>query len=280
LVDQYLNGFLKIVTQPMLPKADAFGRHFAVLRAMLVRAVDSRRQAPFHTIFALLEPLFLMTVLSGLWFLLNRHQTVPFGDSVLLFYATGIFPYYFFVYVSRRMRIPAPKRRFPIERRLDYVLVHLVLRLFDYIVLGLILFGGLRLFVTHTAMPESFFPLFEGAFAILLLSFGWGLLLISLRNSFPLWTYLHPSISRALILITGIFYVPDFLSPSARYLMSFNPLVHAVALFRTGFYPNYPTLLLDRWYLFACSVAFVVMGFVLERLTIRTETRPLIRPST
>jgi capsular polysaccharide transport system permease protein len=246
---------------------------------MLIRAIDSRRESPFHTLGAILEPLTLMAVLGTLWYLLNRHQTVPFGDSVLLFYASGIFPYYFFVYVSRRMRLQPPKRRFPIERRLDHVFIHLLLRVFDYIVLGLVLFGGLYFFVTRDAAPYSLIPIIESAAALLILGFGWGLLLIALNKSFPLWRFLHPSISRALILFTGIFYIPDFMSPSARYLMSFNPLVHAVALFRLGFYPSYPTLLLDKWYLFVCAVGFLVMGFVLERVTLPIEGKRFVRPS-
>jgi capsular polysaccharide transport system permease protein len=255
-------------------------RYAEIFSAMLIRAIDARKQAPGHTVLALLEPLLLMTVICAIWYLLNRHQTVPFGDSVLLFYATGFFPYYFFLYVSHRIRIPLPKRRFPIERRLDYVFIHLTLRVFDYILLGLLLFGGLRLFVTVEANPDALLPVLEAALAILLLAFGWGLLLISLSKTFPFWGYLHPSISRTLILLSGIFYIPDFMSPAARYVMSFNPLVHAVALFRTGFYPNYPTLLLDKSYLFFCSILFLLMGFVLERVTLPAESRRFLRPGT
>jgi capsular polysaccharide transport system permease protein len=226
-----------------------------------------------------MEPLALMAVLSALWYFMNRRQTAPFGNSILLFYSTGIFPYYFFVYVSRRMRLQPPNRRFPIERRLDHIFVHLVLRVFDYVVLGLVLFGGLYLFVTYEAFPDSFFPIVEAFLALLMIGFGWGLFLIALSKSFALWRYIHPSISRSLVLFTGVFHIPDLMPPQVREIMSFNPLVHAVTMFRSAFYPNYPTLLLDKTYLFGCSIFFLLMGLVLERITQPSESKRLPRRS-
>jgi capsular polysaccharide transport system permease protein len=74
-----------------------------------------------------------------------------------------------------------------------------------------------------------------------------------------------------MIMFSGIFYLIEFLPPGARYVMSFNPMMHAIALFRTGFYPGYPTLLLDTTYLTYCAIGSVVLGLVLERLTVRFE---------
>jgi capsular polysaccharide transport system permease protein len=53
--------------------------------------------------------------------------------------------------------------------------------------------------------------------------------------------------------------------------MSYNPMMHAIALFRTGFYPNYPTGLLDTSYLFYSAIAALFIGIVLERITVRFE---------
>jgi capsular polysaccharide transport system permease protein len=76
-----------------------------------------------------------------------------------------------------------------------------------------------------------------------------------------------------MILFSGIFFLADFLPPGPRHVLSFNPMLHAVALFRSGFYPNYPQGLLDTTYLFYCALFAVVLGFVLERVTVRSELK-------
>jgi capsular polysaccharide transport system permease protein len=51
-----------------------------------------------------------------------------------------------------------------------------------------------------------------------------------------------------------------------RYWLSFNPMLHAIILFRTGFYPRYPVYTLDVDYLMYCSIGAVVVGLVIERI--------------
>jgi capsular polysaccharide transport system permease protein len=104
-----------------------------------------------------------------------------------------------------------------------------------------------------------------------MMGFGWGILNIVLARSFPAWYYISGAINRTTILISGALFVPDFLNPPVRYVLSFNPELHAIALFRTAFYPYYPTLLLDKTYMLHCSLIAVVFGLVLERVTRRAE---------
>jgi capsular polysaccharide transport system permease protein len=75
------------------------------------------------------------------------------------------------------------------------------------------------------------------------------------------------------MLFSGVFFIVDFVKPDVRYVLSWNPMMHAIALFRMGFYPNYPRLVFDRQYMWVCALVAVVFGLVIERLTRRGETR-------
>lgn len=253
----------------------AVRRYFGVLGALLRREEENRRQNPMDSILNLLEPIFLIVTISFLFYFLGRRQVSPLGGPPVLFYSTGFFALYFFIYISRRMRgaIDAPQRRFPIEQRLDHIIVHVLLRMVDYTILGILLFGGIYLLFSDQAIPRDLMPMIWACLAIAALGFGWGILTLILSRTSRFWNFFFPSVSRALVLFTGVIFLPDFLFPSTRYVLSFNPLLHAVALFRKGFYPQYPAIILDVHYLAYCAIFAVFLGLVIERVTRRFEER-------
>ncbi len=255
--------------------ARALRRYFGILGALLRREEESRRQSPFDSVVNLLEPIFLIMLLSFLFYVLQRRQVSPLGGPPVLYYATGFFPIYFFIYISRRMRgsIDAPSRRFPIEQRLDHIFVHIILRIIDYSILGILLFGAIYLLFTDEAIPQDMTKIVASLVAIVGLGFGWGILNLVLSRESRVWNFIFPSISRILVLFSGVFFVPDFLAPDSRYVLGFNPLMHAVQLFRLGFYPQYTALLLDVHYLAYFAISSVFLGLMVERVTRRFEAR-------
>jgi len=253
--------------------AAALRRHGQVILALLVREEQSRKNNPAESLLDMLEPICLIGLMSFAWWFVGTKSQAPLGGSPVLFYATGFFAIYFFIYLSKRMRgsVESPRRRLPIEQRLDHIIVHVILRVIDYSILGILVFGGIYLFFSEAAIPAEISPVFEACAAIVMLGFGWGVLNLVLTRSFWMWSYFFPAFNRTLILFSGVFFMADFLAPNVRYVLSFNPLLHAVALFRTGFYPHYPTVLLDREYLWICAIMSVLFGLVLERITRRAE---------
>jgi capsular polysaccharide transport system permease protein len=253
----------------------ALRRYFGILGALLRREEENRRHSPFEALVNLLEPIFLIVLLSTLFWFLQRRQVSPLGGPPVLYYATGFFPIYFFIYVSRRMRgsVDAPGRRFPIEQRLDHLIVHVILRIIDYSILGILLFGGIYLLFTDAAIPQDITKLAGSLVAIVGLGFGWGVVTVILSRGSRIWAFIIPSISRMLVMISGIFFVPDLLAPETRYILSFNPMMHAVQLFRLGFYPQYTAIVLDVHYLAYCAIASTFLGLMIERVTRRIEER-------
>lgn len=250
-------------------------RYCTVMLALLRREEDARRHAPFETVLNLMEPLVLIVLITGARYLLERLNLPPIGDSLLLFYGTGFFAKYFFTYVSRRMGGPikSARRRFPIEQRLDHILIHAFMRTLDYSLMGIVLFGTIYAFVTPDAFPHDFVPIVEACIALALLGLGFGMINLVLTDIIWVWGYVVPTVNRSLILFSGIFYIPDFMPETSRYILSFNPLVHAVAMFRQGFYPQYPDLILDKFYLFCWVSGALLVGFMLERVSRRFEAR-------
>jgi capsular polysaccharide transport system permease protein len=258
-----------------VPTGSALRRYRQVLAALFLREEQSRRQAPFETIIALLEPIFMIALLSFVWYYLSRRQVAPTGGSTVMFHAIGFFPMYFFIYLSRNIRASSrvPQRRFPTEQRLDLILVYSTLRTIDFAILGVLLFGGLYFVVTVNALPVNPASIAEACICILLLSFGFGVVNLILGRLFWVWGYINGVVLRAIMLFSGVFFVPDFMPPDLRYQLSFNPLLHAILLFKLGFNPPFPALILDRPYLWTVSIGTFVFALMVERLTRRYEGR-------
>jgi len=241
--------------------------------ALLRLEEEDRRRAPLNSVLNLLEPVVLIGFTVVARWVLDRLHLAAVGGNPVLFYATGYFANYLYIYTSRAMRsVDRPQKRFPIESRLDHILIHIIVSVLDYIVLGIVGFGILLVFVTAQALPYDFVPIVQAFLATVMLGFGMGVLNLVISKALPLWRYIFPVLNRVSVLLSGVMYIPDFLSPNMREVLSYNPMLHAIALFRTGFYPNYPTLLLDTNYLFHCACVAVIIGLVLERVTRRAET--------
>ena len=248
-------------------------RYGQIIFALLHREHERRLRSPLESLASVLEPILYICVMGFLWSFLHRRTTSPLGDSSLLFLATGLYAKFYWINLGalRRSSIRGARQRFPIERRLDYILVHLLLTTADYLLLALVGFGILYIFFTETAVPYNFIPIVEAMAAIVALGFGWGMISLVFSRYFWPWAYLGPTFTRTLIIFSGIFFLIEFLPVNARYVLSFNPMAHAIALFRTGFYPNYPAGMLDTTYLAYCSIFAVFIGLVLERVTVRFE---------
>ena len=255
----------------------ALRRQGDIFLALLSREEERRRHSPIGSLLAVLEPLMVIMLLAILWYFLGRNNMrAPVGSSMILFYATGLLPLYLFISITNRSiaEWTSSNRRFPIERRLDLYFIAIILRVSDYLVVGALFFGGLYASGVSDAYPYDYAAIFGAIAAIAMLGFGWGVIQVTIQEFFPIWAYLNAAVTRSLVLFSGIFFVPETLPPNARNMMSFNPMLQAIELFKRGFYPTYGTLTLDRTYLTGWAIALVLMGLVLERITRRSEGRP------
>jgi capsular polysaccharide transport system permease protein len=244
-------------------------RQFRVVMALTIREVRIRNgKHAFMQLFDLLEALVFIIIHWVIFTFLHRQLLI--GDSLLMFIATGIFPVLFFRTMSIRaaFAIEASKSvtTIPYIEPLDFAIARTFVEFLSFglifsLFFAMIAASGLSRF----AVPINPLALIEFVFLITTFSFGIGLVNSFVMYLFPLWKFIWGGFSRVQIFFSAVFYIPEYMPPQLKYWVSFNPIMHYVALFRISFYPTYPTHLLSVTYAAGWSAAMMFLGLALER---------------
>lgn len=234
------------------------------LREIQLRSVHSR----LSYLLALLEPILQLTMMMSIFTIIGRQP--DFGTSLLLFLGTGILPYFLFTHVSGRstgaIRASGLVRALTLVQPVDIMLARALLETATLLVVAVLLFGFIYITGVRDAIPSRPMLAIEGFAATALLAIGIGLINGVIGTFFHLWAVIYGVASRSLIFMSGVFFVPDFMPPSIRYVLSWNPLLHGLEWFRSGFYLTYPTLTLSKPYLIGFGVGSLLIGLALERV--------------
>jgi capsular polysaccharide transport system permease protein len=103
---------------------------------------------------------------------------------------------------------------------------------------------------------------------LLLLGMGLGLINNSISRYFPFWISLSGLTTRGMLFLSGVMQIAALYPPTLRQVISWNPVLHAIELFRIGLYGNYPTII-DLPYLLKSTVVLLCIGVVADRATLR-----------
>ena len=222
-------------------------------------------------LLALAEPLLLLGALVMLRIVLKQSLHY-YGTSMMVFYASGIFPYYFFLFVSTRGNVARInlRGRLPGRMQLDYFFA---VTLVETLIIGstmILLFSVLWLMGFDEALPENLNLCLEAVILMIVFGMGVGLINQSVSKFFPLWSRVYGMLTRGMMFLSGVFVMPDMLPPQVRDLIVWNPLMHGIEWFRLGLYGQYPHLLLDPPYLAMCALSVLFFGLVCERAGIRS----------
>ncbi|MGA0565028.1 ABC transporter permease [Ancylobacter sp. VNQ12] len=235
-----------------------------MLREMRLRSVHSR----LSYLLALLEPILQLAMMMGIFTIIGRRP--EFGTSLLLFLGTGILPFFLFTHVSGRttsaIRASGLVRALAPIQPLDIMLARALLETATLLVVAVLLFTVIYSMGVREALPIRPMLAIEGFAATALLAIGVGLINGVIGAFFRLWAVVYGVLSRSLIFLSGVFFVPDFMPPQIRYWLAWNPLLHGLEWFRSGFYLTYPTLTLDKTYLLGFGLASLLIGLALERV--------------
>jgi capsular polysaccharide transport system permease protein len=221
----------------------------------------------FGYLWAIVTPCAGVAVLAAIFSAVGRQS--PFGASLALFFATGILTLEFFNKLSNSLMMTFDANNalltYPLIKETDTLFARLILISATYFVIMLILFSGLVQFnlADWPAHPEE---LVQAFVAIALLGFGFGTLnavLISLLDS---WRHIEKILTRPLFFISGIFYVPSGLPTEVISILKWNPVLHLVEWMRTGYYPNYNSIVLDKTYPLGIAMILILFGLAGERI--------------
>lgn len=240
-----------------------------VMYAIMLRDVRSRLFGNgFGFIaFSVGWPLVHIIVLLTIYYFTGR--TTPVGDSLVLFFSTGLVPFMTFSYMSRWIMMGVMMNRpllaFPIVNVMDMVLARALLEMF-----GSCLMTTTLCFIIW-CLGVDFIPhdIDEACFALgaaLLLGLGMGTLNAVITLAFHGWFIAYTLVIIGLYVSSGILFLPDALPEFAQYALSFNPVLHAVQWMRSAYYPGYGTALLDKGYLLSWGLCSAFTGFAVERL--------------
>lgn len=194
-------------------------------------------------------------------------RAAPYGDSLVLFFTTGLVPFLSFQYMSRFIMIAVlhnrPLLSFPAVKLMDLLLAAACLEALSacctLIALGIFL----------SAIGVNFVPAnpIQAVWAFvmaLLLGFGYGIFNALLVIAVPMWMTGATLLYILLYMISGVFFVADTLPETVRYYLAFNPILQTVEWMRSAYYDGYG-MILDKPYTVAYAVLQIVGALLVER---------------
>ena len=246
---------------------DALQRQGRVLYAVMLRNIRTRFFGNgLGYLFAIGWP--LVHILALLLINAFAGRAPPFGDSVVVFVATGTIPFITFSYLSRFMMmsimVTRPLLAFPEVKVLDVLFASALLESLAAACVVLIMMV-LAWFFDIPAMPRDIVQAAYAFGASILLGVGLGVLNGVLVMAAPMWFTAY-SLSIILIwLSSGVIFVPDLLPEPARTLISYQPVAQLVEWVRSAYYEGYGEGILDRAYVLKFSIGCLFLGLLLER---------------
>lgn len=240
---------------------------FRVFVAIMLR--DMRTRFFGHGLgflVAIAWPLVHILVLIVIFSLLGRRA--PYGDSMTVFFATGLVPFMTFSYMSRFTMLSLIMNRpllvFPAIKVLDILLARAILELLGScctVIFLLVIFWAYGIDFMPPDPTEAAFALG----AAMLLGIGFGIVNGIIAMAVPTWVTGYMLITVVMYGISGILFVVDALPETLRYYLSFNPSLQTVEWMRSAYYEDYSSVL-DKPYTIGCGVVSIFLGLMLERL--------------
>jgi capsular polysaccharide transport system permease protein len=240
--------------------------------ALMLREMSTRYgRTPGGYLWAIMEPLGMIIILSFAWSLLARSPSM--GTSFLLFKATGFLVLQIFTVlggqVGQALNFSKQLLRFPRVTWVDavaarFLLNTLVLYSVTFIILtGIMIYEDLYVMLNWT-------PIFLAMSLAAALGLGLGCLNAFLFMRFPVWQQIWSILTRPLFLISGVIIIYEDMPLLAQQVLWYNPVLHLTGLMRDGFYPMYRPDYISLVYIGLCIAVPMVMGLLLLRRHHRT----------
>ena len=249
------------------PTLFALGQQANVMRAVVLR--DVRTRFFDHGLGFLLVPIMPaihLAILLAISKLMGRYA--PYGDSLLVFYATGLLPTLTFMYVSRFMALSLlsnrPMMAFPAVRMMDIVLARAFLEIIGSVLCVLLVFGVL-LAIGENPFPIDPFNAVYAYLAVVLLAIGCGLLVSIMSAVSQVFAWVYTLLLVVVYVLSGSFFVIGTLPEQFATILAWNPVLHGTEWMRTAYYGGYPDQYLSKTYLLGSGLGTVFLGLALER---------------
>ncbi|PTW61018.1 capsular polysaccharide transport system permease protein [Breoghania corrubedonensis] len=264
-------GFAKSIerTEPMNNLGSPLQIFIRNTSSMVLREMRSKfGEQKLSYVWALVEPLGWILMMSTIFLAMGSHVP-PVGDSFVMFFSTGLVPFSAFKDTGNVVRNAVKQNKpllfFPIIKPIDAFVSRAVLETLTQITVFAIIVG------THSfvygSIPRADWINVIIPFALLaIMGFNVGILNCVITAHFHAWEQIWGIISRPLFILSGIFFVADTLPPEARYVLSWNPMMHCIEWLRSGFFPEFHSTVVDVGYVLSFTFGGLFLALVLERV--------------
>lgn len=245
------------------------GLQLRVLATLVLRETRaSFGSSSIGYLWAIITPAVSVSLLFFIFTVIDRQP--PYGQSLALFFATGILTIEFFNKLSHTLMSAFNANKalltYPLIKETDALFARLILISATYLVIMVLFYGGLYLMgmAQSPAHPEKLLYAF---LAVAALGFGFGTLNAVIGSLWESWNQIEKILTRPLVFVSGVFYVPSRLPPEATEILWWNPLVHLVEWIREGFYPHYNSTILTPEYPLFLAMLLILIGLGAERFS-------------
>lgn len=239
-----------------------------VMAAVMLR--DMRTRFFDHGIGFLMVSLWPLAHMSFLLTLYNLSgRQAPFGDSLNMFFATGLIPTLAFIYVSRFMSVSLilnkPMLGFPVVKVLDVMAGRAAL---EIVAAALTLFFVLIILVVlgENVLPYDMVQAVFAYMATILLAIGVGTFAGVLSMFFPFFTTVYALLMITVYISSGTLFVASSLPDGIAVPLSWNPILQCVEWTRVAYFEGYSDRLLSREYLVGFGMGSMFLGLFLEKI--------------
>jgi capsular polysaccharide transport system permease protein len=245
-----------------------FRVQWRILLALMLRDVRTRFfNSAWGFLVAIAWPLSHILLLLLIYFYLGR--AAPYGDSVALWFATGIVPYICFSYMSRFIMMGVIVNKsllsYPVLKFTDIVFAKAIVEILSaglVIIILICIFWAFDIDFMPIDPIEASYALFASA----LLGLGIGIVSAIIATLVPLWAVAFNLAQILLWMLSGVIFVPDALPEQAKVILAYNPLLQCVEWLRSSYYEGYGTGIIDKPYVLLWGVVSLFLGLGIERL--------------
>lgn len=213
--------------------------------------------------WAVLDPVLTIAILTSVFSAIAR--VPPLGRSFTLFFATGYAAFYIYRSTSEQVASAVEANRallnYPVVGPYDAIIGRVILQAVTLFVVNLLLFGFLWFIVPFEKIDLA--PILLASVIAIMLGVGVGAANIVWFHLNSTYQQIWGIINRPAFIVSGVFFLPETIPHPFQGILLWNPLVHIVGLFRTGFYPTYRASYVDMPYVVGLAIFSIVFGLFL-----------------
>jgi len=251
--------------KPKPQRARRFRTSRTIVALMLREMTTSYGRSPGGYLWAVLEPIGAVAMITMVFSLGLRIRSPSLGISFVLFYATGMLSFLSYqrvqVKVTKAITFSRPLLFYPGVTYVDTIFARFLLNyLTQLAVFCVVMTGILMVFETRAVLDLP--PILAALAMAGALALGVGTLNAYLMPSFPLWSSLWGIFTAPLFFVSSIFYTFEDLPPLGQQILWYNPITHIVGIMRMGFYPGYDPVWVSPVFVYGLSLVLFFFGIV------------------